>query len=217
MTALRTPTLEDVRRALALPDFDHLSAWRLMAPTARPLKRPPENSGTARRAGVILLLFPVDLRLRFFLTRRTDTVASHKGQISLPGGAKDPDDATLEETALREICEELGIRPVDITVIGSLTSLYVPVSDFEIYPFVGIVDSRPAVHPQPGEVAEVLEAGLDTLLDDRCKARECWVRDGVELDVPCYRLNGHTVWGATAIILSELEHRLRAVLRPEGA
>jgi hypothetical protein len=86
------------------------------------------------------------------------------------------------------------------------------VSDFEIYPYVGFTARRPDFNPQPEEVAEVLELPLRSLLDDTLKRTERWNVRGLEMDVPFYRVAGHAVWGATAIILSELEGRLRAVL-----
>jgi 8-oxo-dGTP pyrophosphatase MutT (NUDIX family) len=201
-----------VRQALALPGFNHVRAWLRMAPNPRPLYRTPGRPGAARPAGVLLLLYPLDGALTLVLTRRTEHVATHKGQISLPGGAQDAGDASPQQAALREVCEELDICLDDIQMIGSLTPLYVLVSDFEIYPYVGFTARRPDFNPQPEEVAEVLELPLRSLLDDTLKRTERWNVRGLEMDVPFYRVAGHAVWGATAIILSELEGRLRAVL-----
>lgn len=207
------PTLDDVRRALALSDFDVEAAWLRMAPRLRQNRRPENLNGAARPAGVLLLLYPVDSVLTFYLTRRTETVESHKGQISLPGGALENGESPAQG-ALRETCEELGICDLEsqIQIVGQLTSLYLEVSDFQIYPVVGYVPSRPANHPAPDEVAEVLEMTLAMLLDDGLKRSERWTLRGMEVDVPFYNLHGHTLWGATAIMLSEFEGRLRAAL-----
>lgn len=201
--------LDDVRHALALEPFDVLAAWQAMAPIDRPLRKPPEAIRTTRPAGVLLLLYPGSGGVTFALTRRTDDVATHKGQVSLPGGAVETGESP-ETAALREACEELGICD-PVTVIGKLTPLYVHVSDFEIHPFVGYLPHRPSFIPQPGEVAEVLEMTLDQLIDDAIKANELWTLQGTPMNVPFYRLGESIVWGATAIILSEFEGRLRSV------
>lgn len=205
------PTLDDVRRALALTDFDNVAAWMRMAPRFRPLERPEDLSGTARLAGVLILLYPHAGALTFALTRRTEIVATHKGQISLPGGAQEPGE-TISQSALRETCEEIGVCLDETCLVGALTHLYLGVSDFDIYPFVGYVPQRPDFHPHVGEVASMLEFPLPLLVDDAIKETERWTLRGVEMDVPFYRLDGQIVWGATAIILSEFEVRLRMVL-----
>jgi 8-oxo-dGTP pyrophosphatase MutT (NUDIX family) len=204
-------TLEDVRRALALADFDVEAAWRRMVPEARLMRPPITQEGAARPASVLVLLYPVGEGWSFVLTRRSDTLASHKGQISLPGGAREADETPVE-TAIRETCEEIGICSGDITLIGALTPLYVSVSGFEIHPFVGSLDARPHFAPNPVEVAELIEMPLDQLLEDSIKAQERWTLGDAERDVPFYRYDGQVIWGATAIMLSELEGRLRAVL-----
>jgi 8-oxo-dGTP pyrophosphatase MutT (NUDIX family) len=171
----------------------------------------PKLSGTARVAGVLLLLFPGSGGLSFFLTRRTETVATHKGQISLPGGAREKDESA-QQASLRETCEEIGVCRDDIEIVGTLTPLYVIVSDFYIHPFVGYLSQRPEVEADPVEVAQVIEMPLAELLDESIKVIEQWDLSGFLLDVPFYRVGGLPVWGATAIMLSEFEVRLRAVM-----
>ncbi len=205
------PTLADVQSALALPDFDFLAAWKRMFPSLRPVDPPSEKNGQARPAGVLLLLYPSEDVLTFALTRRTEHVATHKGQISLPGGAQERDEHP-RQTALRETCEELHVCLDETYLIGALAPLYVAASEFIIHPFVGYVPYHPVFDPDPIEVAEVLEVPLSSLLDEGTKTVERWNRYGQEIDVPFYRMHGQTVWGATAIILSEFEGRLRRVL-----
>jgi 8-oxo-dGTP pyrophosphatase MutT (NUDIX family) len=204
-------SLSHVRQALALPDFDVFSAWRRMAPPARSWDRQPGLPGSPKPAGVLLLLYPLEGVLSFVLTRRTENVATHKGQISLPGGAQETGE-TSSQTSLRETWEEIGVHLDDSCLIGSLTPLYVSASDFTIHPFVGYVSQRPAFTPDPVEVAGIIEIPLALLLDDSIKAVECWFLRGEERDVPLYRMYGQGIWGATAVILSELEWRLREVL-----
>ncbi len=105
----------------------------------------------------------------------------------------------------------------NIRLLGELTPLYVVVSDFVIHPIVGYLPAHPQFVPQPSEVAEVIEVRLADLLDEQVKVVERWTLSGVEVDVPYYRLNGHVIWGATAIILSEFENRLRVVARTDPA
>ena len=205
------PTVDNIRQALALPDFDARSAWLKMAPMPRPLERPPEMAGVVRLAGVLLLLYPHAGGLTFSLTRRTDTLAHHKGQVSLPGGGRENEE-TLAQTALRETCEEIHVCLDESCLLGALTPLYLIVSDFEISPFVGYAAARPTFEPDPVEVAEMVEMPLALLIDDTVKATERWTFRGTEMDVPFYHVKGHKIWGATAAILSEFEWRLRTVL-----
>jgi 8-oxo-dGTP pyrophosphatase MutT (NUDIX family) len=206
-------SLEGIRRALSLSAFDARSAQRLMSPRPRVTRRPATRGGSPRYGGVLLLLFPSEKaagELSFVLTRRSDTVADHKGQVSLPGGACEPGE-TYEETALREAKEELAVQPTAVNVIGHLTLLYIFPSDFEVCPVVAYAPRRPPFKPNPEEVAEVLEMPLSALLDETIKVVETWNIRGVDRDVPFYHFNGHTIWGATAMILSEFEQRLRQV------
>ncbi len=205
------PTLADVQCALALPDFDVLVAWERMFPSSRPIELPSRRDGQAKPAGVLLLLYPSDGMLTFALTRRTEHVATHKGQISLPGGAQEQDEI-LCQTALRETCEELHVCLDETCLIGALAPLFVAASEFVIHPFVGYIPHHPTFEPDPIEVAEVLEVPLPLFLDEGIKTVERWDRHGREMDVPFYRIHGQTVWGATAIILSEFEGRLRSVM-----
>lgn len=203
-------TLDWVERALLLPNFDASGAQRQMAPKTRALYRSPERPGRPRRGGVLMLLYPAAGRLKFVLTRRTDHVANHQGQVSLPGGEQEPGEL-LKEAAFRETDEELGVNLDGSRLLGQLNSLYIPPSDFEIYPFVAFCDSRPAFSPSPSEVAELLEVPVDALLDPEHHRNEDWVIQGQSIEIPYYFLGGHKVWGATAMVLSEMEHRLESV------
>ena len=209
-------TLEHVRAALALENFGVLDAQLRMAPKARPLRRPSDKDGHARRASVLVLLFPAEAGLSFVLLRRAYNPHDvHSGQISLPGGAREAGETPVQ-TALRETREELGVTEA-VEVLGMLGALYVPPSDFEVQPVVGYVPARPLWRPGPGEVREVLECPVQWLLDDRRKAfGELTVR-GHAVRTPWYDVRGYRVWGATAIILSEFEQRLRRVLGPTRA
>lgn len=197
--------LDDVRRALLRP-LPGICAQIKMAPQPRPgwnpdFAIPPD----CREGGVLILLYPRTDQLHFVLTRRTETVRSHKGQISLPGGAREEDES-LVQTALRETCEELGVPFGGTEVIGRLSALYTPPSNYCIHPFVAYRPSAPAFRPDPVEVAEVLEVPLALLLDPSIRRSEYWSDPRFESPrrVPFFDIHGQVVWGATAMILSEL-------------
>lgn len=205
-------TLNNVRAALELSEFDVAAAQALMYPGShsRDIRKTPKS----RQAGVLVLLYPQADELHFVLTRRTTTLRGHSGQISFPGGRRDPADSSFVVTALRETYEELGVCDPDINILGSLTPIYIPPSDFEVFPTVAALDYRPSFQPNPAEVAEVLSVPLAALVDDSYKQVEQWTLTMGPVRVPFYAFNGSKVWGATAIMLSEFERRLRTILEP---
>ncbi len=206
-------TLDDVRAALSLPDFDGFGAQRQMMPAGRPVGRAGEGATAPRLGGVLLLLYCVDEKLHLVLTRRPDYDGVHSGQVSFPGGRHEPPE-TLETTALRETHEEIGILPADVELLGSLTPLFVVPSNFEVHPFVGryVRNKRPVFAPDTREVAAILEVPLQLLLDPATRVEEeMELRGGLRLRVPCFRVGRQRVWGATAMILSEFLQRLNYV------
>jgi 8-oxo-dGTP pyrophosphatase MutT (NUDIX family) len=204
-------SVEDVRRALALP-LPGAEAHARMAPQPRPGWSNVAVPGDCRESGVLLMLFPHNGQLRFVLTRRTEQVRAHKGQVSLPGGGRHGGEA-LVETALRETGEELGVVAAAVEVLGELSQLYVPVSNHCIYPFVGYHATVPAIQAEPGEVAGVLEVPLASLLDVQNRRIEYWDEPGFDgkRRIPCFIFRGWLVWGATAMILGEMATLLEAV------
>lgn len=202
-------TLEDIRRALALPDVDAGAAWLRMAPRRANLKFPPMPEG-GTPAAVLLMLYPgPGEALTFVLTRRAASLKTHSGQISLPGGMQEPEDNSTLATALREACEEIGVCMPPHDYLGELTPMFVTVSGFKVHPHVIYTPVRPSFMPDPAEVDAVIEMPLAALIDDGIKRIEPWVLRGYELDVPFYAYAGETIWGATAAMLSEFELRLR--------
>lgn len=172
-----------------------------MAPQPRPL-RPPDGR-TPRQAGVLLLLYPHNGPLHLALTMRMANLGHHAGQVALPGGGWEEGDKTLQETALREAGEELGIATDGLEVLGPLTSVYVPPSNNLVHPFVAYAPRRPSFRPDPREVAELLEVPLSLLLDPSIRREEEWELPGGRVRVPYYAVGPHKVWGATAVILAE--------------
>jgi 8-oxo-dGTP pyrophosphatase MutT (NUDIX family) len=165
----------------------------------------PEN---ARDSAVLQLLFPLDDELHILLMRRTEDGRAHSGQISFPGGRHEPEDASFMITALREAEEEVGIVQSEIQVLGALTPLYIPVSYFMVHPFVAWSEKRPDYLPSKTEVSQIIEAPVAHLFDPKNKITtevKPSSMPGVTM-VPAYNLpDGGFVWGATAMMLSELE------------
>jgi 8-oxo-dGTP pyrophosphatase MutT (NUDIX family) len=180
-----------------------IPAQLTMVPEPRPgHKAYFEVEDSSRKAGVLVLLYVKDGRLRVLLTRRTERVLHHRGQISLPGGEQHAGES-LEATALRETAEELGLDLGAVRVLGRLTPLYIPPSNYCIYPTVAFIAGPLDFLPQPEEVAEVIEAPVEHLADLASVRRETWSLGGRDVDVPFYEFEGHKIWGATAMVLAE--------------
>jgi 8-oxo-dGTP pyrophosphatase MutT (NUDIX family) len=175
-----------------------------MAPDPRPgSERILEPALNCRHAAVLALLYPGASGLSLVLTRRTEAVENHRGQISFPGGSMDPGE-TAEAAALREAQEELGIEPDGPEILGRLSPLYIPHSGFCVFPVVAYSSEPPIFIPNQGEVAEVIETPLAHLLAPETCCAETWQLRGAPATVPFYAIGPHKVWGATAMMLSEL-------------
>lgn len=182
-----------------------------MAPAYRPrMSKSEVDSLKPRLGGVLLMLFERDGLLKIVFTKRKDYPGVHSGQISFPGGKRDESDVDLTATALRETEEEIGISKQQITLIGSLSPLYIPPSNFMVYPSVGFANGRVNFIPQETEVAEVLEIPLDFFLDQNNINLEAEIVlfDGNKVKAPAFIYNEHKIWGATAIVLSEFSYIL---------
>lgn len=167
-----------------------------------------EAERSSIKAGVLVLLYPWKKRLHLVLTKRTPSVLFHQGQISFPGGRQDRGES-LQQTALREAREEIMIEPAKIRILGELTPLYIPPSNYCMYPIVAATDKRPDFQASSHEVAEIIEVPIDHLLDDRNIRREVWTIRDIKADVPFYFFKGHKIWGATAMVLAELVELLK--------
>jgi len=201
----------NIESALQLADFDPQGAQEQMMPKSRLRQRPLAETGEARQGAVLMLLYPVAGALQLILIKRCDDLPHHPGQIAFPGGRRE-DGESLLQAALRETEEEVGVSPAAVTILGSLTPIYIPPSDFEVYPFVGWHEGgRPAFQPDPGEVAGLIEVDLAQLRDPACRNYETWRLRQEPIDVPYFSLPPHKIWGATAIILSEFLARLERV------
>jgi 8-oxo-dGTP pyrophosphatase MutT (NUDIX family) len=130
---------------------------------------------------------------------------AHSGQVSLPGGKFEPDDRDLLDTARRETQEEIGVEGNKIKLIGSLSEMYIVVSNFKVLPVVGYLDHKPAFIPEIKEVARIIHSPLDHILDQqRRKEKDIIVGNNYKIRSPYFDIDGEVIWGATAMILSEL-------------
>jgi 8-oxo-dGTP pyrophosphatase MutT (NUDIX family) len=161
----------------------------------------PDN---ARKGCVLLLLYPVNRKVYTVLIQRNEYDGVHSGQISLPGGEMESRDQTHMDAALREAYEETGIIPEKVNIIGSLTDLYIPPSNFLVTPIVGYSLEKPDFRADPAEVKRIIEVDLEVLSrPDSITKKRILIRYGYAVTAPCYYVEGNIIWGATAMILSE--------------
>jgi 8-oxo-dGTP pyrophosphatase MutT (NUDIX family) len=164
---------------------------------------------SARPASTLLLLYPADGQLTLPLTVRNADLRAHAGEISLPGGAVDPADASRADAALREAWEELGVEPGTVRIVGALDDIWIPVTNFELRPFVAVTDGRPRFRPHDREVAAVVELELRRVLDGTITTEEEISVPGFILRAGVFRHGEHRIWGATARTLDMLAQVLR--------
>ena len=165
-----------------------------------------------KTACVMALLYPKDDEWHISLIERASQHPDdkHAGQISFPGGKFDENDYSYEDCALRETYEEIGVPPENIGILGSLTPLFVFVSNFLVHPFVGFTSEYPDFRPQTTEVSNIIEVPVMHFTKSKNKGKtDISIRDIVLQDTPYYDVQGHKLWGATAMIISELEQILK--------
>lgn len=164
------------------------------------------DASKARVSAVLIALYPDNGVIRTVLMKRPDYDGTHSGQVSFPGGKKEEQDKDVIETALREAEEEVNIKAADVQVIGQLTELYIPPSNFLVHPIVGILKEAPNLVPDKHEVAHILQPTLDYLFsEDIISDKEIQLKNGLKLNTPYFKVEDHTVWGATAMVISELK------------
>lgn len=193
-----------LRRRLTHP-LPGVEAQRRLAPRLRTEPEPDVPLESLRAAAALVLLYPHDGTWRIPLTVRGPELRHHTGQISLPGGRVDPGES-IDEAALREAHEEVGIAPADVEILGWLTPLPVWVSGYLLHPVVGMASSRPDFSLATGEVERLIELPVRRLREPGVVRWEERIRSRpprAVMDVPYFDVEGAHVWGATAMVLAE--------------
>ncbi len=162
-------------------------------------------------SGILILLYPADDQIRTVLILRQTYDGVHSGQVSFPGGRQEKTDNSILETALRESFEEVNIDPLNVTVIGTLSEMYIPPSNFQVLPVVGYSEIRPDFKPDKSEVEKIIETNLDFLFDKNLRKETLLNIRGYRINAPYFDVQGHIVWGATAMILNELKEVIESV------
>jgi len=192
------------------------TAHFLMAPEGRieELSGSFDQRKNAKRAGVVALFYPdAQNQTHLLLILRKTYKGVHSNQIAFPGGKMENSDLNIKETALRETMEEVGVAKNDIEVIKQLSQVYIPPSNFEVYPFIGLYKNPKPFVLQEEEVEQLVEVSLVNFMNDANLIEENLITSYEQnILVPAYKLNGYTVWGATAMMLSEVKALLKQAL-----
>lgn len=183
-------------------------AQQTMLPDGRTLLI-PINNNKIKNSAVLILIYPIENELNICLTRRSHELKYHPGQISFPGGKCEPYDKNPLETALRETEEEIGIDTAKLEILGKLSDLYVSVSNFNISPFVAWSAQIPVFKMNTVEVDEIISLPLNTILVDDNKTNKMVITSYGNIEVPCYYIENYLIWGATSMMIAELEAILK--------
>lgn len=197
-------------RAVLQNDLPGQAAHARMVPGNRPTLPDVEGDNSYRKSAVMALMYPYKDQIQLLYIQRPTYEGHHSGQIAFPGGKMEDVDHNLKDTALRETHEEIGISPDRIEVLGEISPVVIPVSKYIVHPFVGWMNELPPLTLQKEEVAETLHFGIHYLLDASNEVqRPVSVSNGLKMNVPCFEFDKRIVWGATALMTSEIAHLLR--------
>lgn len=178
------------------------------------LKIQQEAVKSAKNASVLALFYPdFDAQTKFILILRKSYKGVHSAQVSFPGGKPEKADTSFEVTALRETYEEVGVPINNINIVKKLSQVYIPPSNFNVHPFIGVAHKTLNFIKQEDEVEAILEIPLSHFLDDNSVIIKTVATSySVEVEVPAFKLNNHVVWGATAMVLSEIKDLLKQLI-----
>lgn len=191
-------------------------AHEKMAPEGRKISLSPDYylKFNPRKSAVLMLVYEKEMQANLVLIKRNTYEGVHSAQISFPGGKMELTDNDLSYTALREANEEIGVKPEDVHLAMPFSEIYIPPSNFLVAPYLGILQGEPDFTPDPREVSEIIALPLSMLLDDTILiSAPIQMASNTSFNVPAFLVHGHVVWGATAMILSELKETIKTALK----
>lgn len=203
--------LSEIRTISSHNSYDGANFQLIMTPKER-LKIDTSSIKNSKKAGVLALFYPKNNKTHLLLTLRANYKGTHSAQISFPGGKFDKKDSNLLQTALRETTEEVGVKANLITPSLALSKVYIPPSNFWVSPFIATTNITPTFNKNY-EVAKIIEIPiLELLNDNNVSIKKTMTSYNVSIDAPCFIFNNHIVWGATAMILSEIKELLKMTI-----
>jgi len=204
--------LKSVSKIKNIPLPAEVSHFKMVPPFRQELlKKQKEAIKKAKHAGVLSLFYPdEDKETKFVLILRKTYKGVHSAQVAFPGGKLEAQDASLRDTALRETFEEVGV-PIDtVQIVRSISQVYIPPSNFYVHPFIGFTQNTPQFIKQDDEVEALIEIDLEHFLDEQSLiSKKVKTSYSIEVEVPAFKLNDYVVWGATAMMLSEIKDLLK--------
>jgi 8-oxo-dGTP pyrophosphatase MutT (NUDIX family) len=194
--------IENLRQELERP-LPGIETQLEMAAGNRVFYKEFEKKENPKEGSVLIILYPENNNWHTVFIKRTPDPGPHSGQMAFPGGMTESEDKSLFETALREAEEEVGIDSKQITYIGKLTPLHIPVSNILVHPFIGAFQQRPLLTASKNEVAEIFETPLNAFLDLSVLSFFSFEYKGNKYKAPSYIIGKYTIWGATAMMWNE--------------
>lgn len=207
--------LKSISKIENIPLLGEASQFKMVPPFRQALlKKQKHVMKNAKRAGVLALFYPnLKHETTLVLILRNTYKGVHSAQIGFPGGKLEPQDNSLQDAAVRETFEEIGVPINQIEVVKQITEVYIPPSNFYVQPFIGISRETPIFIKEDAEVEAVIEVTLKHFLDDNQVIKKIVSTSySVDVEVPAFKLNNHVVWGATAMMLSEIKDLLKPML-----
>jgi len=197
-------SLKDILRTSLSGVLHGTLAQNIMAPSHRHPPGMKANIAPPRKSAVMIILFGEADDLSTLYIKRPDYDGHHGGQMAFPGGKSEKIDQSIQETAIRECFEEVGVRVAPSDIVGALSPLYIPVSNMDVYPYVAYFPQLPEQHLDAREVAFTVSAQLSHLvLPDTICLKEMLINN-IAVTIPYYSVSGQEIWGATAMITAEL-------------
>jgi 8-oxo-dGTP pyrophosphatase MutT (NUDIX family) len=205
--------LSDLRNALSKP-LPGAVAHHKMSPPHRPVElQIPKEDDNVRESAVLILLWKNEDQISTVFILRPEYDGIHSNQIAFPGGKYEKTDNDFVATALREAQEEVSINPETISILGQLTPLYISPSQFIVYPIVGYTTTTPTFIPDPVEIQEIIPCNLFSFLNpDFLVIHDIEVGSRILPEIPCYKIKDKYIWGATAMIFSELLEVIKSIV-----